>query len=327
MIARGGPHQLLPPLPRNLVGDQLGAGLAADAARRQKNQARRGIAVGRALFGLHHRQIGIGRQAEHAREIRHHLAGLLSVGLRHVRFRPAEVERSGDALRRHFHGISLDHRNAAGKRRMLELEFEYILVAGRLARVHAAAQHGVTRGHGDAHIGRKAVGGIAAHGEPAGRVHQVREIRMDGRELNALDRRVFLPRQPAVVEKRDGDRLALGERLLEAQPHGGILLVARGGNLLVLGVQHARNVERVVQLERRRGDVVVERREPHHGLHRDELLVGRDFRVDGVLLDVDAGAPLLRRRGHRQQAGRHGRGNRDTEITKHERLVLPEFLE
>ena len=61
----------------------------------KKQQAGGGIAVGRAGFGLHHRKVGVRRNAEKAREVRHHLADFLAALLRHGGLRPAEVERRG----------------------------------------------------------------------------------------------------------------------------------------------------------------------------------------------------------------------------------------
>ena len=139
---------------------------------------------------------------------------------------------------------------------------------------------------------------------------------MDGGELDAVDRRVFLAGEFAVVVEGDGDRLALGQRLLEAQPHGEILLVARRRNLLALVVHHARDVERVVQFEGGGGDVVVQRDEAHARLGGEGLGCRRDLGVDGVLLHVDARAAVLRPGG--AGAERQSENGGERTITKHE---------
>ena len=122
---------------------------------------------------------------------------------------------------------------------------------------------------------------------------------MDGGELDAKNGRIFVAGEAAVVVERERDGLARGERLLEAQPQGGILLVAGSGNLLAFFIHHARHVERVVQFEGGRGDAVAHGQETHAGLGCQRRGVRRDFRLDGVLLDIDAGggAVLLGRRG------------------------------
>jgi len=187
MIARGGGEQLLEPLARHLIGQQLGVGLPADAARREEDHAGRRIAVGRAFLGLHDGQIGIGRNAEQAGKIRHGLADLLAVSLRHVRLRTAEIEGGGDAFAGHAGRGVLDNGDAAGERGTLELDLEAGLIAHGFLAVETAAQHGVAGGHGDMQVGGETVGGIAADGEPARGVQQVSEVGMDGGELDAVD--------------------------------------------------------------------------------------------------------------------------------------------
>ena len=79
MIAGSGGEQFLAPLARHLVGQQLRVGLLADSARGQEDHTGRRIAVGRALFGFHHGQVGVRRHTIDAGEIRHDLADLLAV--------------------------------------------------------------------------------------------------------------------------------------------------------------------------------------------------------------------------------------------------------
>ena len=89
---------------------------------------------------------------------------------------------------------------------------------------------------------------------------------MDGGEADAVNRRFLGAGEFAVVGKDRGVSLALGQGRLEGKPHAEILLVARHLDGLAAGVLHARQVERVVQLEAGRGDVVVGRREAHRRL-------------------------------------------------------------
>ena len=326
MIARGGRDQLFEPLPRHLIGQQFGIGLLADGARGQEDHARRGKTVGRALLGFHHRQIGVGRKTEHAGEIRHRLADLFAVGLRHVGLGPAEIEGGGDAFAGDARRSALHDGDAAGKRGALELDLVARLVAGGFLAVVAGAQHGVARRHGDAHVGGETVGGVAAYGEPARRVQQEAEIGMDGGELDAVDRRILLPGEFAVVVEGDGDGLALDEGLIEVQAHAEVLLVAGRLNLLALVVHHARHVERVVQFEGGGGDVVVQGHEAHTGLGGEGLRVRRDLGVNGVLLHVDAGAAVLRQGGARAaDAERQSENEGERTVTRHESLVLPEY--
>ena len=173
--------------------------------------------------------------------------------------------------------------------------------------------------------GREPVGGVTAHREPARRIHQVADLGMDGREGNSINRRIFLARQLAIVIERDRDRFPFGQRRLEAQTHGKILLAAGRRNRLALFVHHARNVQRVVQLEGSRRDIVVGWHEPHRGFGFQGLRVGGNLGVDGVLLHVDPrrGTAVLR---HAQPGSRQG-CQKNSAITKHEQPVLPEFPE
>ena len=169
VIARGGRDQFLEPLAGHLVGQQLGVDLFADAARGQENHARGGKAVGRAFLGLHDGEIGVGRQAEHAGEIRHGLTDLLAVRLRHFRFRTAEIEGGGDAFTGHARRLTLHDGDAAGKGGAIELNLVARLVADGFLAIVAAAQHGIAHRHGDVQVGGEAVGGVAADREPARR--------------------------------------------------------------------------------------------------------------------------------------------------------------
>src|ERR1019366_7585879 len=159
----------------------------------------------------------------------------------YVRLRAAEKQGGGDALAGPAGREILDDVDAAGKRGALELDLEAGLVAGDFLAVEAAAQHGVTHGHGDMQVGGETVGGIAADGEPARRVHEVSEVGMDGGEPDAVDGGIFLPGELAVVVEGDGDGLALDERLLKTEADGEILLVAGGRNLLARAIHHARH--------------------------------------------------------------------------------------
>ena len=145
---------------------------------------------------------------------------------------------------------------------MVELEVVNHLVAGRLRGFDPRRQHLIPGRHGDVHLGGKAVRGVSADGKPARRIHQEGVFIVDGRELDAVDRRIFVPGEMAVVTEGDGDGLALGQRLVEAEPHAEILLRSRRRDLLAALVHHFGNVQRVVQLERRRVDILVQRREP-----------------------------------------------------------------
>ena len=69
---------------------------------------------------------------------------------------------------------------------------------------------------------------------------------MDRRELDAVDRRILLAGEFAVVIEGDVDGLAFDKGLLEAEPDGEILLIARRRNLLAFVVHHAGDVECVV---------------------------------------------------------------------------------
>ena len=229
--------------------------------------------------------------------------------------------------------VAFYHGDGTGKRGPVHFEFEQVLVARRLPRIQAAAHHRIAHGHADAHIGAEPVGGIATDREPAGGIHQVREIRVDGSKLDAFHRRILLAREPAVIIERHGGGLPLGQRLGKAQPYGGFLLVARGGYLLALGVKHTRNVKRVIQLERGRVRAVFQRHEVHRGLDRNGLRVGGNFGFDDIVLHVDVRgvAAVLggTAEGHaqQQQAGCQGSNRQSAEFTIHERFVPPESLE
>ena len=294
MIPRARRHQHFPPLPRDLVGQQLGPHLLADGVRIQEDQARRSVAVGRAAFRLHHGEIRIGRQTEIAGEVAHHLADLLAILLRHRLLVAAEVQRGGDALGGNLGARLPHHRDASGKGRVIEMKAVDHLAAGFLVRVDPAAQHLIAGRNGDVQVRREAVGGVTADREPARRIQQEGVVGMYGGELDAVDRGVFRAAQASFISELHGGRLAFCERRIEGQPHGGILLVARVGDLGALAIGHLRDGQRIVQLEGGRAGVVVQRNEAHFG-GGDEGLGGRlHFGVDGVILDSNARAALLR---------------------------------
>ena len=188
-----------------------------------------------------------------------------------------------------------------------------------LVGVQSAAEDGIAHGHRHLHIGAEAVGGIAAHGEPAGRIQQERKIRVDGGELDAVDRRILLAVERAVVSETHGGEFALDQRLIELHPDGEILLVAGGLQLLALVVHHAPQSQCVVQLEGGRGDAFIQREEVQGGGGRDSRGIGRDFGVDQIVLDFDPGTAIL---GERSQ--RPGENQQDTNaLTKHEQLLPP----
>jgi hypothetical protein len=78
---------------------------------------------------------------------------------------------------------------------MLEMKAVDHLVAGRLVRVEAAAQHLVSGGNGDVQVRREAVGSVTADGKPARGIQQEGVIGVNGGELDAVDRGVFAAAQ------------------------------------------------------------------------------------------------------------------------------------
>ena len=140
VIAGRGGNGLFPPLARNLISEELAVDLPSKAARCQENQPGRRIAVRSAGIGFDHCQIGIRRQSQHARKVRHDLTGLLPVRLRHVGFRAAEIQSSGHSFGLHFDGLALHHRDASRERRLFELHVIYVLIAGRLERIESSRQ-------------------------------------------------------------------------------------------------------------------------------------------------------------------------------------------
>ena len=149
---------------------------------------------------------------------------------------------------------------------------------------------------------------------------------MNGRELDTVDRRILVAREAAIVIERHDDRLALGEGLVEIQTHAEILLRARRRHLPPAIVCHTCHVQRVVQLECRRGDVVLQRHKADRRLGRQSLRVFVDLGVDDVVLDINAGAALLSRRGRGRSERYHDPRHEDPDVTKHVLHVLPLIL-
>src|SRR5215469_11236284 len=96
--------------------------------RRKKNHTGRRVAVGRSIFGLDQRQIGLRWQAVETGEVTHDLSGLVAVSIGHV-LALAEIDRSVDALRIDAHRIALNDRDAAGERRLAVLNENAVLSA------------------------------------------------------------------------------------------------------------------------------------------------------------------------------------------------------
>ena len=122
----------------------------------------------------------------------------------------------------------------------------------RLLRIVAARKNCVPVRHRDLQIGTEPVRRIIVHREPARRIQQVRCFGMNRRELDAEHRRLLIAGQLAVVDKRQRRDLALLERLWQCQPDAHVLRHSRRRNLPAVFIDHARDVQRVVQLERDR---------------------------------------------------------------------------
>ena len=174
------------------------------------------------------------------------------------------------------------------------------LVAGRLVGVDAAAQHLVPGGDGDVQVRRKAVGSVAADGEPARGIQEESVVGVNGGELDAVNGGIFSAAQATFVGKLQRGRLALWQRLIEAESHGEVLGVARVVDLGALAIDHARYGQRIIQLEGGRAGVVVQGDEAHFGGGDEGLRGWLDFGVDGVILDSNARAALLRLSGRRE---------------------------
>ncbi len=89
------------------------------------------------------------------------------------------------------------------------------------------------------------------HRKPARRVHQVRDVVLDGAEFDAVNRRVFLAGQPPIVSERQRSGFAFHQRGRKAHLDIHVLPRPRGGNLVAAVIHHARDIECVVQFEGR----------------------------------------------------------------------------
>src|SRR5450755_2665614 len=155
---------------------------------------------------------------------------------------------------------------------------------------------------------------------------------MYGGELDAVYRRVFAAAEAPVVGELDRGRLTLRQGLIEAEPHGEILLAARIAHLAALAIDHARDRQGIVELEGGRTGVAVERDETHFRGGGKRLRGRLDLGVDGVMLHSNARAALLRLRGGSQAYERQGGEYHRPEAccgpkpcraaTKHRRVVL-----
>jgi len=71
-------------------------------------------------------------------------------------------------------------------------------------------------------FGGEAVGHEACGGEPAGRIKQVADGFLDGREFEAFDRAVFVASDDAVVDEGPVGRLAVNERRAGGNADGAV---------------------------------------------------------------------------------------------------------
>ena len=223
-IARRRRNQLSPPLPRQLIRQNTLRHQIADCPRRKEHEPRTRVAVRRAIFGFHEREVGLRRQSIEAGEVRHDLARLFSVGVRHVRAR-AEVERADHAFGCHLLRLPLNDGDASGKRLMRVVERVHGLVGARMVHMRNAAGDDVEPGwHGDAGVGGKAVRSVAGYREPAARVHQIGIIGVDSGEPDAVDGRIFGAGKAAVVGERQSGGFTFRQRFGKREPHGEVLL-------------------------------------------------------------------------------------------------------
>ena len=214
MIPRAGRDLIAPPLARDLIRHQPRIYRGANAARRKKHQAGRGVTSRRALFRLDERNIGRRCQPEETRQLGHDFAGFIAVSLRH-RFRLSQIERRSGALRGNPLRLAFHQRNVTREARRLRLEAPYV---SRL-RVDAIRQHAELRRRGDLEIHRVAIGRVTVDREPTSRIHQKRVVVLDGREPDAVNRRLFLAGQHALINEAQRGRRVLRQRLRQRYGH------------------------------------------------------------------------------------------------------------
>ncbi len=199
----------------------------------------------------------------------------------------AEVHGAGDAFGANLHGLALNNGDAARKGRFGVVKRIGGLAAGVIDLLVATGNDHEGRGHCNAHIRGVAIGGVVVDGKPARRIHQVGEVVLDGGELDAEDGRVFGARKPAVIAEGERGGLAFGQRVREVEAYGEILGRSRGGDLASAGIDDARNVQCVIQLERGAGEIV-QGNELHLYIGRQRLGSRIHVGVDGVMFDVNA---------------------------------------
>ena len=110
---------------------------------------------------------------------------------------------------------------------------------------------------------------------------------MNRGELDAPHGRFFRAGQLSAIDKRQGGRFALGQRLRQAQPDGHVLRNPRCGHLPAGFVGHAIQGQGVVQLESKAGGVV-QGGEADLGRGLNGLGVRIHLGIDGVVVHVDA---------------------------------------
>ena len=273
-------------MPANLIRNQPLIHLAPDRVGRKKYQARRGITVGRAHVGLHHRKIFLRRQPENAGQLRHRPGEFLAISSRHIGLL-AEVKRGSDAAGRNLLRLALHNREAAGKGRLVEFVVRRRRARGSLiGGIDSACEHSITGRRGDLQVHREAVRRVVVHRKPARRIHQVGHVRTDRSELDPEYRGLFLTVELPAVGENHGGGFALGKRLRKRHAHAVVLLRSRCGQLAALIVGDLLQVQRVVQLKRNAGSII-------HGNEADQsgcgdgLRVGIDLRVNGVVLNIN----------------------------------------
>ena len=209
MVARNGRNQVAPPLPRHLIGNQILSDSIANRLRTEEQNARCGIAIRRTIFRLNHGQIGLWRIAKQAGEINNDLGNFFAIRLRHSLLGP-QVELCGDAVRGHRLGLTLYDGDASREAGLCILELVNGLLGLLFLSSHTTGDHPISGRHSNFHVGGKPAGRVVDHRKPTGGVEQIRRRLLQGDQLDAVNRRFFLPGKLAIVSEVERHCFALG---------------------------------------------------------------------------------------------------------------------
>src|SRR5205085_177128 len=123
----------------------------------------------------------------------------------------------------------------------------------------SAGDHFETGRNRDVQIGRVAIDRVIVDRKPARWIREVGELVLNVSKLDAIHRRLFLAREPAIVAEGNGGRFPFCQWSREGELYGEVLRGAGCRDLPAGFVHDSRNIQRIVQLKRNGRNVVVQR--------------------------------------------------------------------